>query len=244
MWYKRLKTICLCKLYHFFPQYFYPPEILPQIGFKFPIDTNKLNSIGSFAVIRRSNKSKDNSFDSLGFVREDAIISKYSELPNLSMNILGGNFKLKHLKYRPKGLSTKSWRENEEVLLVDYVDQWECLENSVPIFFPLKDIHTIEFPYERESNDKETKKLMSAFSFLQKENKARFQGKTIVEHEPIKLNYWHVELKLKDVEEKSIKKADSTWKKSAAESALNDILLVKALPDMQNFDTIPKEFYS
>lgn len=244
MWWKQFRNICLCNLHSIFPIYIYPPKILPKKHFKFPFNTDELSKKGSFAIIRRSNKSKGHSFDSLGFVREDAIISKPSELPSLSMNILGGEFKPNHLNYKAKGAAIKNWEVNEPILLVDFMDDWEFLEDSTPIYFPLKDIHIIEFPYERNVGDKETKKLMAAFSFLQKEEKARFYGKTSVEHEPVKLNYWHVELKLKDVEGNTVKKADSAWKKSAAESALNDILLVKALPYIQNFATIPKEFYS
>jgi hypothetical protein len=243
-WWKEFRNICLCRLYIVLPNNIYPFIIIPKVSYIFPINIDELSQSGDFVIVRRSNKTEDKTFDEIGYLREDALISKIDQFPNLSMNILGGKFKTKHIKYKAKiGIATERWNEKERVLLIDYRDKWETWSNAIPIYFSLNDIHNIEFPYLRDSNDKETKKLKEIFSFLEQGIKTRFIGKTFVEHEPIKLNYWHVELKLKDVRGDNIEKTDSAWKKTAAENALKDILLIKGRAEILKNEIIPDIFY-
>jgi hypothetical protein len=238
-WWKEFRNICLCKLYIVLPNKIYPFIIIPKVSYIFPINIDGLN-----VIVRRSNKTEDKTFDEIGYLREDALISKIDQFPNLSMNILGGKFETKHIRYKAKiGIATERWNEKERVLLIDYKDKWETWSNAIPIYFLLNDIHNIEFPYLRNSKDEETKKLRKAFSFLEQGDKTRFFGKTFVEHEPIKLNYWHVELKLKDIRGDNIKKTDSAWKKMAAENALKDILLIKGRAKILKNQIIPGIFY-
>ena len=244
MWWKEFRNICLCKLYIILPNHIYPFRIIPKENYIFPINIDGLNQSGEYVIVRRSNKSEDKTFDEMGYLREDALISRIDQFPNLSMNILGGRFQTKHIRYKAKmGIATKKWVEKERVLLLDYKDEWVTWSDAIPIYFTLKDIHNIEFPYLRDSKDKETKKLKEIFSFLEQDNDTKFTGKTYIEHEPIKLNYWHIELKLKDIRGENIKKTDSKWREMAAKNALTDIVLIKGRAEIGKNEIIPNMFY-
>ncbi len=223
-WLKELIITLICKYWD--KNNSYPTCVIPYFHYKYKIDINHLICEDNCVIVRRSDKSEEESFNDLDILRED-IISE-SDVPNLSMNLYGGKFNNTHLKFRCVRPATDLWN-GEKIKISKYRTFYLLLDTYSPIYFLIKDLHNKEFPYYK-TDDKETKKLLTALnlSTLSENGKVKLNGKSFVEHTPTKLNYWHVELQIKDVQDSEIKHAKSAWQKSAAEYAYKDIITMSA----------------
>lgn len=204
----------------------YPLCILPYSHYKLSIDINQIVNEENCIIVRRSNKSEKDSFNDLDILREDIISEK--DVPNLSMNLYGSKFTNEHLKYRCFGEAVNLWK-GEKIKLSKYKTFYTVLETYSPIYFLIKDLHNKNFPYHR-TNDKETQKFLKALNKVEtiKDGKIKLNGTSNVIHTPNKLNYWHVELTIKDIQETEIRSTKSAWQKSAAEYAYKDIIVMSA----------------
>lgn len=231
---------------------FYPRAILPSKNFLPRINFDDYFVNQKFLIVRRTEKKSSEAFDELGFLRLEALISGIKDVPEMSMNLLGGFFKLKHLKYIPKGKGNGSW-ESSKIRLWDYKASFEIKTNVYPIYFILNDIYGVEIPYVRRSNDPAIKKLYKTLSIDLNEPKINSQGLSTIEHKPINLNYWHVEFHLSDKATKQIVRRgniksndDEYWQNKLTETALNDILITNAKKSIDDFRLyeIPKSIYN
>ena len=242
-WLKELIVMFTCKYWN--KSKVYPICILPYLHYKLKIEDTSINQLvneDNCVIVRRSGKSEVDSFNELEILKEDIISEK--SVPNLSMNLYGSKFTNEHLKFRCFGEAINLW-EGEKIKLSNYKSFYNILETHSPIYFLIKDLHNKIFPYYK-TDDKDTQKLLRILGLnISSENgKVKLNGKSKVIHSPNKLNYWHVELQIKDNQESEIKNTNSAWQKSAALYAYNDIVVMSAKKNPpQNIFKIPSEIY-
>jgi len=244
----------------------FPLKIIPKNKYKQGFDLNQIPNRKRVIIVRRSLQGA-NTFDRYGAVREDALINGLEDVPGLSLNVLGGFFKPKHISYIPTKKAGKEWIKGEKYLWFKYIKFVIYKFSSVPIYFFFEEIHNKPFPYSK-ANDSKFKAFIAKHSVPNtvSKNQANVYGACIIRHSPAKLNYWHVELELLDIESrytdaattitrKSIKsysseehKNDITkqkWTNQAAYYALNEILVHSAYEkiDLNDYSRIPANLY-
>ncbi len=188
----------------------YPTELLPKANYKI-IKTEELDK--KQFLIRRSLVDGNNTFNTLGIVRSDAIALEPKDLYGLS-NSLFGIFIEKHLQYKQKGASLDKWLPGNPVPLPHEID-FGLFDDAVPIYFKIIELHKSVFPYEKsEKNNQKTKEL---------------RGACLVVHKPVVANYWHFELSFIEENGSDIRRKDGTWREKAAYSFINLTLKIFAL---------------
>jgi hypothetical protein len=234
----------------------YPIRIIPKQSYKTEITIQDILDINDTAIVRRSLRNHKDIFDRFGSLRQDALIEDLKDVPGLSMNLLGASFKTNDIRYIAKGVASKKWDGFENKLWLNYIKYASFSCDATPIFFYLKDIHNKTVPYvvpQKTTNEEKFKKLKKAFSFEIKEDgeEATIFGASVIKHTPNKLNYWHVEFVILDIEARytptetkiTRKRSSSNYVKTAAEHALNDILLQSAHSKADFIASIPSEHY-
>jgi len=238
---KGLQNTLLCKYYQLRGKYNYPLSILPKKSYRHIIDIDNLLTEGDFFLVRRSDKSVNETFNELNILREDAILVK--DVPGMSLNLLGGEFKSEHIMYSPKDNGSKRWKGERVYFFIDFKKSYVILSNPVHIYFPVKKLHGKTFPYYRGKDD-HTKKIISALNLKPEQNgKYKFTGSSRITHDPTNLNYWHIELELKDDNGDRIKNASSAWITSAAQEALGHFITGSAKNTIPVIEPIKTKFY-
>jgi hypothetical protein len=135
------------------------------------------------------------------------------------------------------------WKGNN-IYFIDYKDDFQTLNVCSPVFFSIEAVHHKTFPYYR-GNDSEAKKIIKALSLNPKivNGQNEFYGSAEIVHTPNNLNYWHVEMFLKDQAGNTIKKRDSVWIQSACKLAYGHLISGSALPDQPHLHPIERSFY-
>ncbi len=209
----------------------------------YPINFGVINTHGNCCIVRRSELRFDETFNELGLLRPDAITPE--QTPGLSLNLLGGLFKISDLKYVQEGEGRKPWQPATQVYFIDHVENFRVVQPITPIYFLLSEVHDQTFPYYKPTTDKSAKSLFATLNLNPPivENKYKLYGKTEVKHAPNNLNYWHVEIILKDIESKESKGVTSSTKKSIAEEAFEHVISISGLPSIRNILPIQKQWY-
>ena len=225
----------------------YPEYLIPQDHFREEILVDDLlESVPELEVVRRSDKVADQTFNELGILRED-VLSR-SDLPGLSLHLFGGGLRVEDIKFRQKKPASDPWPASQLIDPESLLQHVDISEVFTPVFFKIKDLHRKNFPYTRSGDDKEAKKLMIHFpekSIWEIGKEAiQFTASSEVAHAPALLNYWHAELRFRDVAETSIRKTNSAWQKNAMKSALTHLVTNSAYPQAQYPELkIPQELY-
>lgn len=229
----------------------YPRQIIPKLTYKSQIDLTQINTPPSnYVLIRRSLKDYNNTFDDLGFLRRDSLVSKLSSTIGLSMYFLTKIHESKFFKFRIFNSASKPWSEGERVRLSDYS---KCIEIITPyclIYFKLNDIDGKKIPYKKNFEKKEKKKIFETFN-IDKDLIDDFElsGETKIKHKPIKLNYWHTEFHIaKDKyigDGKTLTDVKGNWKRKLVDNALTDIVIANGKQQKENnfSDNIPSRLY-
>lgn len=233
----------------------YPIKIIPRRRYIKEIEIDSIVGKENVGIVRRSNRDSTNTFDKFGSVREDALISSIKEVPGLSMNLLGDSFYPKHISFLASKKAGQYWDGLEKKLWQKYIRFASYKFKSTAIFFYLNDLHNKTFPYSRK-DDKETQKLLKelGLSLEKKDNSFKLNGAAVIKHRPNKLNYWHIEFVLLDIEPRAnykqieikpnkIKSYDNLtlvekiskqhWANQAAFYGLNDIILNSAQKEIE-----------
>lgn len=253
MLFKRLLTILLNLYKKIRNAICYPYCILPRHEYKNQFSIQQVINHNEYYLVRRSEKNFQDTFDDFGQVKISALIENYRDVPGLSMNILGGLFRPKHISFVLKGPATNPWIKNmDKHIWIKHIWYITYLKKTTPIFFKLNDIHGCDFPYHREEN-KDYKKLVQGMTIKPNiiDGVAECSGTSIVEHSPNKLNYWHIEFhiksglgnlenepRVKTVKNKSFTEAQLEnfrtlpWQDQLAFSAVNDCIIINSLHDV------------
>lgn len=227
----------------------YPIEALPQKSYFHNMDIDLMCQSIKPVIVHRSNLSREMTFNEVGLLRNDVI--PFERVPRLSMNLLGGGFRVDDIKFRVTGPGMEEWDGLAEISIEDFAQFIKIVETDYcPIFFDATAINNHDLPYERNiSQDKELRKKLIRFNLIDSkylESVVKITGRTKILHSPNNLNYWHVELVIHpmgDVSE-TLENSKSNWKEELCKQVIKDILAVNATEDKVNFDTIPKSFYT
>ncbi|GBD87589.1 hypothetical protein BMS3Abin03_01523 [bacterium BMS3Abin03] len=229
----------------------YPKAIIPKQYYKGTIVFEEIESTkNNYVVIRRSLKDSANTFDSLGYLRQDSLVDHEKDIFGLSMNLLSDKYRAEYVKFRTKDAANSRWNEGERVKINDYLNFIEILSNPYPIFSKLNEIANKNIPITKNLNKQERNKILGKLKISNEEIKNyKFKGSTTITHSPIRLNYWHVEFNIfKDkniYDNELIRYSKSKWQKDIAKYALRDLLIVHALPHLPQSYTrkIPPRLY-
>jgi hypothetical protein len=234
LWLRGFKNYLLYKFFFHIKGYtYYPSSILPKIKYCTKIDIDALLRHQELYILRRSNKTRSETFNELGILREDAILGK--EIPGLSMNLLGAKFKAGFIKYVPhvKTRAVVNWDGSKTIYLSDFIGLYSTIEIYSPIFFRGSDIHNISIPYVKKENKELTRilgKLKLKYRLSNGDVKAT--GRAVLEHVPTNLNYWHVEQCLLNFNDIAIPTLKNGFDKDISGYFIAHVLSVKALPDI------------
>jgi len=223
----------------------FPLEILPKRNYKPVINISLLLENQSVFILRRSNSSFSDTFNELGYLRESALIPK--EIPNLSLNLLGGKFKPKDACFRIINNGQKKWINNEPIFLCEYLKDFKKLDETCNIYLNANGIHRQQVPYTVPTNPHFKKEVDKFFEYVSKpiieDDKFLLQGETNIQHDPTKLNYWHVEFNLIDFKGVALKYNNSTSIKDFCVKVLKDIICANSYNYLADPKPIPKKFY-
>lgn len=214
----------------------YPWCLIPKRKYKSRLCIDSLLETQKLFIVRRSDKNHSETFNIFGTLRKDALTVK--ELPNLSMNLLGGKFKSKHLKFIPKGSSSNVWNGKDAIMLKDYENQYEIAQTSTPIFIEAGLLNNIQIPYNNAGREAlKLAKLNKLDIDYSDPNLPKLNEKGIskISHQPTNLNYWHVELQIFNKNNDKIAKAKDMVGKSASEYILIHIISKKASSEIPSF---------
>lgn len=249
---KSLKNTFLCKIYKFNGKLDYPQNILPNPNYKKILNFDDIVEVHNIFLLRRSEVSFEEAFFKLGnryVLKDDAI--DYKRIPNLSTNLLGGGFKPSYSLFRVlrNTLAEKKW-DGDNVYLSEHLNSYTKVEGGCVVYLNANNIHNVDFPYNLNSNPdfhKEIKKFENVFAEMIKKNvsgqEIELLGSTKIVHDPINLNYWHVELKLMDYGGNELKNATSKKHEQIAKHAKNNLIKLNSLNSVEVIDEIPPYLY-
>lgn len=226
----------------------YPKSILPHVEYVIRINIDDLLSkVDDFVVSRRIKGKIEDNID-LFANRQRLRIDALGNIPNMSLNLLGGRFKdKKHTKFRQIGEAAFEWDGND-VSIKDYAGKYEELKDCASVAFRGKDLHRIAIPYKKTISDKAEKEKLRRLGIdldrFSDNNDINLQGFIRLEHKPTMLNYWHLVMDIfPHAEEVPIKRADATWKKNMVNFVIQEILAVKFEVDPTPIPKIPRCLY-
>lgn len=227
-WWKDLKNFFHCKYLRLQGKLTYPHSILPKTNYKSLIDIDELHSHQELVVLRRSSKSKEDSFNSVGVLRNDIINER--DIAGLSMNLMGSFFKEQYIKFAPTNntKAVEKWPGLTKVHLSDFLTLYKTLPVVSPIYYSVSDLHNISIPYIKP-NTKDIKDLLNNMNakFEISGSNLVASGKILVTHEPTYLNYWHVELHLINLNSDPVERVKNNTHKVLANYIFEHILSVK-----------------
>ncbi len=196
----------------------YPKCILPLPNY-FPViwEENLCAAINGLVIQRRRAQT-----DILDFIVPESFGTNLQEM---SVNLLGGNFLPSHVCFRPK--DNRLW-PNEEVFNGEY----EYYADSIGIYISINKIHNKVYPSERtfpnlkdfQQQEAAIKpKLENLRAIFQKNNKYTVMYKILISHKPTVSNYWHCQIEIAPdcAPRKVVKKSKATYEKDALKALTN-----------------------
>ena len=100
----------------------FPVSILPKLNYVSIIDIQSLLNGQTVYILRRSDKSFNDTFNDLGKLREDAVTPK--EIPFLSLNMLGGLFEPEHTRFKVLNNGMSRWKNNDFISIIDFLNDF------------------------------------------------------------------------------------------------------------------------
>lgn len=249
---KSLKNTFLCKIYEISGKLDYPNKILPRPNYKKKLDFDNVIQNQNVFLLRRAEMSFEDAFFKLGgrYCLKDGAI-EFNRIPNLSTNLLGGSFKAEHSSFRVtrNTLAEKKWN-GDNIYLSDHLGSYTKVNGGCVIYLNANNLHNAEFPYNLNSNadlHKEVRRFENTFSrkIISNENgeQIKLLGSARIVHDPINLNYWHVELKVMDFVDKELKDASSNKHKQIAQHALSSLVSINSFSSVDEIGEIPCHLY-
>ena len=245
---KTLRNIFLCKWYRLVGKLKYPSSILPKVSYEAKMNMDSLTN-SQLYLLRRSNNPFDKTFNKMGdyfVLREDAI--GYKDVPGLSLNLLGGKFKIRHLKYKVlmKTPASQKWDGTTQIFLSEHLNDFEVVKGGCPIFLDANKLHDKPIPYDREKNSHLDKEVQNFFNNMipagiDVGNKYKLEARIKLAHDPINLNYWHVEYELYDFQNTRLDATKGkTWIEDLAKQVFKNIISINSYPVLPAIESISK----
>ena len=235
---KGFKNFFICNYYCLIQgKNFYPASILPKHTYRSIINIDDLLNKQELYILRRAEISPEDLFTDLGTLNSDAIDLK--DIPDLSMNLMGSFFTDKHVKFVPLKKGSQIWPGGVKVYLSDFIDEYKVLTDNFSFFYiNLKELHKISIPFEKEKDIQAVnlfKQLKYANTVLGNRIISVNNGTSEIKHAPTYLNYWHIELQIKDPSSKVISRG-----KSRAASEILSKFLIEHIFSVKSMATLDK----
>lgn len=244
---KVLRNIWLCSFYRLTGKLKYPNSILPKTCFKNFLEFDTLIENQQIFLLRRSDKPLEHTFSILGgnyILCQDAI--EDSDLLDLSLNLLGGKFQIKHIKFIPKIKSEACypWDGKSSIYLSDHLHNYSVVEVPCYIFIDSSNIHNETISYSRTQDKPLDKHLKSLGKTFKPENKIyNFESRVKFVAVPTNINYWHFELRINEFDNDPISNKKPAWVKALCHQIFNDIISVNTSPLVPSYSKIPLSYY-
>lgn len=223
----------------------FPVSILPKINYVSVLDLQSLLHDQTVYIVRRSDKSYNDTFNDLGKLREDAITPK--EIPFLSLNMLGGLFKPEHIRFRVLNNGSNPWNNNDFISIFDFLNDFTLVDNYCIVYIEANGIDSQSIPYLQPATKDLTKEINIFFQHVDKpiisDGSYKLEGETKLLHDPINLNYWHLELNILDYKQNPIKYKSSRYIEAFCKKVIDDIICANSFSKLTIIPEIPKNFY-
>lgn len=191
----------------------YPNEVVPKATYKKQLVFKALKSdYPNMLVLRMVRGQKEDYYDDSSDVQELTDRIFQGTIQNLSMNLLGGKFKIEHHSFRPKNDGASDEWNGGDVNLSKYRNSYIDEIPSFYVCFNVDDIDGTTYPFPVKFNNQEERDAMEEKAksilverevqidqdvvdkFVSSENKVNVQVLMQLVHRPNNLNYWHVTL--------------------------------------------------
>ncbi len=244
--FRALKNIFLCKIYSINGNLRYPISILPKFYYYPTINIPSILEFQNVTLSRRSELSKEDTFNELGFLREDVLST--SDVPFLSLNLMGSYFKSEHNQFKPTLSKTIKWNGKSLTYLSELRKDYTLINQYCTIYLNAEGINNQEVPYKRPSSkpiDAEIKKFFTSVAIPKVENgNYNLIGITKIIHDPTNFNYWHVELNLIDYDGELFSKTNrSAYLKSFCEKVIKNIICINSNKSIDMIHNIPHHVF-
>lgn len=234
-WLRVFQDTCSRVKLYIMEQRAYPRCILSNRRFNPEIDITHLVDKQDVFVIRTFPPGCENLITEVGTLKDKAIPTK--DIATLSMNMLGGAFLIRHCIYKVTGKASLRWPGKIDVFISDYLTDFEKLKGYCYFAYNVKDLHNAKIPFILTDN-KDAKKLFRQLELESelegKKLKSKTNGESIIAHTPSYLNYWHVELLVKDTDGKFIQRdeGNNCVRNTLCSHIYEHILSVKFIKDI------------
>ncbi|MDE7402178.1 MAG: hypothetical protein K2M87_02060 [Muribaculaceae bacterium] len=233
----------------------YPPELLPKENYSLRLNLTRAISREGFVLVSRSVSAHDVHTLHGGTVELDP--DAFDEgLAHLSLNLMGGELKEHHLRFRAKKPATDDWK-GESVDINEYSSSYIDNGPDVPVYYSSADLHNQVYPFQLNFGDKEKGAFNAYKDFANDAELAKkCFGKNginlgdkkycvVLVHKPNKLNYWHFQLEVDLVPSpgKGYLQNPKSWREKVFNHLLNEILVSKFIVDPAIIPTITRCSY-
>jgi len=221
----------------------YPQKILPKLDYQHRMTFDQFLSRDDAFVLRRSALDKGQSFNSAKKLKSKAITT--DQIPLLSCNLLGGKFEEPHANFvaKIKSAADAPW-EGQRVRISDYRGQYNKLKSIDPIFIPTNAIHDKLIPFQAE-NSKHNRQRVGKLPFEPVNGDGmKLNGVSKIIHSPTNINYWHVEVEVRDFDNKIVKKTTNEFNETACDFILDIISETAVMLLPAKIEKVDEELYS
>ena len=158
----------------------YPQSIVPQCNYRYRLPMRKLLAdLPELAVVRRSSMKDPFAYSSSGNVKElrtDAI----EDLQEMSVNLLGGSFKMKHLPFAPSlDLVKDEWDGHSEPSFPLSEGDYKVEEEWGIIGFRVSVVNSFAFPYTKAVDKKDYANVVKVSERIRKREKLDIDGEIV-----------------------------------------------------------------
>ena len=242
----------------------YPSRILPFSNYRYRLPVQKLLcDYPDLAVVRRCKQPQPfvySANEKTKMLSDDALGDNLLEM---SVNLLGGRFKKKHLLFVPElKLVEKEWDGCTIQILPLTSENYKVLPECGSVAFRVAEVNTFVFPYPKLIEKKDYEQLKKDAKKIQEREKLdvekaivgafRQGGNSVttvyarlhVNHHPNLLNYWHMQMDVYAVGQNVYEKYDDSSKEAKRiRHRLREFLTRKAICKLGKCYHIGKRYY-
>lgn len=243
----------------------YPNSILPKRNYKKQIDLNiLLEKYPYLAVMRRCEDPKPFAVSATGKheVLKASVFASINLL-QMSVNLIGGKYKRKHLKYNPKGsYVSDDWDGKTLQDIPVPTDLYEKLKSCGVIFYRISEINKFTFPYIKVIKAEDYQNFKSRAEEIQRKqdlkidteivgalgnppgNGTTVRARIMANHHPNILNYWHCQFDTyKPDSEDAVSYNEKSGEAKKLRGALREHLTRKAIKHLSHSYYIMRRDY-